>query len=169
MIDARHANGTYVYDPARLYRAARFPDRWEPVADLIEGHHADPSVFRARNAWWMFSCTPPGENETLRLFRSDSLTGRWSEHPRSPVVAGDPHIARPAGRVVSWGGRPIRFAQDCRPRYGLQVRAFRITGPDGRCRPRYCALCQCGPVSGGAAISSFRRPSSARMKMGKTR
>ena len=118
---------TLVPDCIRLYRAVRFPDRWEHLADLVEGHHADPSVFRAGDAWWMFSCTPPGENQTLRLFGADSLRGPWSEHPRSPLVAGDPHIARPAGRVISWDGCPIRFAQDCHPRYGLQVRAFRIT------------------------------------------
>jgi hypothetical protein len=111
----------------RLYRATRFPDRWEHTADLLEGRHADPSVFRAGKAWWMFSCTSPGEHRTLRLFRSDRLKGRWFEHPRSPVVAGDARIARPAGRVISWDGSFIRFAQDCYLRYGLQVRAFRIT------------------------------------------
>jgi hypothetical protein len=111
----------------RLYRATRFPIGWEPNADLIPGRHADPTLFRADDSWWMFTCTPPDRNATLRLFFADELAGPWTEHPRSPVVANDPHIARPAGRVITWDGALLRFAQDCEPYYGTRVRAFRIT------------------------------------------
>jgi hypothetical protein len=81
-------------------------------------------VFRAKAKWWLFSTTPA--NDTLRLFSADELLGPWTEHPESPVVRGDAHRARPAGRVVVAGGRLIRFAQDSLPVYGRQVRAFEI-------------------------------------------
>jgi hypothetical protein len=118
---------TLAPDCVRLYRARRFPEHWEPVAELVQGHHADPTVFRADGTWWMFTCTPPGLHENLRLYHADALTGPWSEHPRSPIIERDPHIARPAGRVVAWDRALLRFTQDCSPQYGLRVRAFRIT------------------------------------------
>jgi hypothetical protein len=110
----------------RLYRAARFPDRWEHVADLVPGEHADPTVFQAGDSWWMFSCTPPKENTTLRLYHAASPFGPWVEHPRSPIVENDKRIARPAGRVIVWDGGRLRFAQDCEAYYGVRVHAFRI-------------------------------------------
>jgi hypothetical protein len=112
---------------ARLYRAARFPDRWEPVGALVTGQHADPTLLRLDETWWLFTCAPPYRHATLRLYYADELTGPWTEHPRSPIVAEDPRSARPAGRVVAWDGALLRFAQDCVPYYGFQVRAFRIT------------------------------------------
>jgi hypothetical protein len=118
---------TLAPDQIRLYRAVQFPDRWEHIADLVPGRHADPSIFFADGAWWLFSCALPGKHETLRLYRSDSPTGIWREHPCSPVIEHDRRIARPAGRVVAWDGALLRFTQDCESIYGLQVRAFRIT------------------------------------------
>ena len=66
-------------------------------------------------------------HDTLRLYSADDLTGRWTEHPSSPIVAGNAHTARPAGRVVATSRGLLRFAQDCAPRYGLSVNAFEIT------------------------------------------
>jgi hypothetical protein len=63
----------------------------------------------------------------LRLFSAERLSGPWREHPASPIIRGDPHLARPGGRVVSDGRRLIRYSQDCHPFYGLAVRAFEIT------------------------------------------
>ena len=111
----------------RLYRAAPFPTRWSCVASLLDGHYADPSIVRFDGRWWVFACTPPGKNETLRLYHSDQLTGRWREHRRSPIIRGDPHIARPAGRITLWNDKLIRYAQDCHPIYGHHVQAFEIT------------------------------------------
>ncbi len=65
------------------------------------------------------------QHDTLRLYHADRPLRRWVEHPCSPIVEA-PHIARPAGRVVSWGGELYRFAQDCSPQYGLSVQTFCI-------------------------------------------
>jgi hypothetical protein len=113
----------------RLYRAEDFPTRWAYVSELLTGpYFADATPFRFADRWWMFAETNPDlKHDTLRLFYAEELTGAWREHVRSPVVAADSHIARPAGRVLVEAGRLIRFAQDCEPIYGLSVRAFEIT------------------------------------------
>ncbi len=111
----------------RLYRASAFPDRWAFAGTLLNTAGADPSVFHFAGKWWMFVCQFPGQNDTLRLYAASELMGPWVEHPKSPVIKGNIHRARPAGRVVVFAGRVIRYAQDCYPRYGTQVRAFEIT------------------------------------------
>jgi hypothetical protein len=111
----------------RLYRARSFPLEWGLAGELVAGSLADPSLFRHAGAWWLLACATPSQHDTLRLFGASYLRGPWREHPASPLVTGDRRRARPAGRVVRWRGRPVRFAQDCHPRYGAGVRAFAIT------------------------------------------
>lgn len=113
----------------RLYRADPFPGTWTHVHTLLSGErYSDTALFRHDDRWWLFTQTSPqGKHDNLRLFFADDLFGAWSEHPASPIVNGDPHTARPGGRVLSYGGGLLRFAQDCAPRYGLGVLAFEIT------------------------------------------
>jgi hypothetical protein len=123
---------TLAADAIRLYRAVSFPTEWSYVGDLISGRYADSSIFRFDGQWWMLTCPypardEPGRHNSLRLFHADQLTAQWREHPRSPMVEDNPHIARPGGRVTAWNGRLVRFTQDCVPCYGTQVRAFEIT------------------------------------------
>lgn len=112
----------------RLYHASHFPDNWDFVATLLTGPYADASVFRHEGKWWLFADSKEGTltNDTLRLFSSDALTGPWQEHPQSPIIAENPHIARPGGRVLV-DEKPVRYTQDCYPIYGTQLRAFTIT------------------------------------------
>jgi hypothetical protein len=121
---------SYKAKSVRLYKAVEFPARWSFVTALVEGDDfVDPSIFHFDKRWWLFTdlARPPSYAGTLRLFHAENLEGPWVEHPKSPVLEGDPHIARPGGRVVAWDGRIIRYAQDCCPVYGTQVRAFEIT------------------------------------------
>lgn len=112
----------------RLYKARRFPDKWEWTGVLLNGRSfCDSSIVRHGNFWWLFTETSLERFDTLRLFYSTRLTGPWREHPKSPIVQGDPHVARPAGRVVAHEKTLIRYAQDCSPSYGKRVRAFEIT------------------------------------------
>lgn len=129
-------NGEYYMIPeshqagaVRLYQARRFPDQWSYAATLLHSSFiVDASIFRYHDAWWLLAETnPQAKYDTLRLYYAKHLTGPWREHPRSPIVAGNAHIARPAGRVVVVDDRVIRYAQDCSPIYGLQVWAFVIT------------------------------------------
>ena len=109
-----------------LYKAGEFPSRWSCVARLLEGRFADPSLFHYNGQWWLFVCSTPYQHDTLRLYFANALTGPWSEHPKSPIVSNDKRRARPAGRVIEFNNRLIRFAQDCVPQYGSSVRAFEI-------------------------------------------
>jgi hypothetical protein len=110
----------------RLYRAVCFPFEWKLAGVLGQGTLADPTIFNFDGRWWMFACSTPYEHDALRLYYSEELWGGWREHPLSPVVSGDKRTARPAGRVLATEGCPVRFAQDCDPAYGTQVRAFEI-------------------------------------------
>ena len=113
----------------RLYRAIRFPTVWRYERTLLEGlEFADPSVVHWDDRWWLFSGDfSRRTHDELRLYSAESLLGPWREHPKSPVIQGDPRIARPAGRLVAADGGIVRFAQDCLSRYGTSVSAFRVT------------------------------------------
>jgi hypothetical protein len=129
-------NGAYYMVPessqagvVNLYRATRFPTEWSIVATLLEGRRLmDPTIFRYGDRWWLFVETNERHRHaTLRLYQAGNLMGPWQEHPRSPVIDGNPRAARPAGRVLVDRSRVVRFAQDCHPRYGSGVRAFEVT------------------------------------------
>jgi len=117
---------SYQAASVRLYKALDFPTQWVFVKTLLAGQpYVDPSVFQYREHWWMFTANLA--NDTLRLHYSPRLEGPWTEHPASPIVNGDPHIARPGGRVLTAGRQILRYAQDDHPKYGHQVWAFEIT------------------------------------------
>ena len=110
----------------QVYRAEPFPNRWRPIAKLMEGSFADSSIFQHQDRWWMFSCTNHSLHDTVCLYQSPELLGPWTAHPSNPIVEGDRTRARPGGRVTDWNGRLLRFAQDCVPQYGTHVRVFEI-------------------------------------------
>lgn len=112
----------------RLYRAVHFPYRWEFVQKLIDQDDKlfkDNTIFEHEGRWWLFSETMG--NRVLRLYYAETPLGPWTEHPRSPVVNGNPEIARPGGSVVNLDGRLYRFAQDDAKYYGRRVWAIEIT------------------------------------------
>ena len=114
----------------RLYRGDPFPSRWTLVAELLRGPVLlDACPFEHDGRWWM-PVTTSLQNDSLRLFVAPDLLGPWREHPQSPLISGDNHCARAAGRVLADGDRLIRFAQECDATYGKRVRAFEITRLD---------------------------------------
>jgi hypothetical protein len=113
----------------RLYKASKFPTEWSFVGNIKSGaSFLDASIFRHADKWWLFTETNPQHNfDTLRLYYADELLGSWIEHPKSPIISGNAHIARPGGRVLVMNDKIIRYTQDCQPDYGTQLRAFEIT------------------------------------------
>jgi len=85
----------------------------------------DPSIIHYRNRWYLFSYAM--KQKSLHLFTAAALEGPWTEHPKSPVLSGSPHFARPGGRVIEHGDSIYRYTQDEVPLYGSRVWAFRIT------------------------------------------
>jgi len=96
----------------RLYKASRFPDRWEFVSTILDGTRAvDTSIVRHENRWWLFTdCGEDHCSPDLRLFSAPELDGPWTEHPSSPIDQ-SMRTGRPGGRVVSVDGNPVRFTQ----------------------------------------------------------
>lgn len=114
----------------QLYRATRFPETWQRVATLVRRTRqmraiVDPSIIHYRNHWYLFSYAM--KQKSLHLFTAPEPAGPWKEHPKSPVLSGSPHFARPGGRVIQHEGVIYRYAQDEVPLYGSRVWAFRIT------------------------------------------
>ena len=124
MIPESHQAGS-----VRVYKATSFPWRWALVGVMLQGPHlVDASIFRFDSSWWLFvGAGEENHHDTLRLYYAGDLSGPWREHPKSPIIDGNARAARPAGRALVLDGKVIRFAQDCYPRYGTQVRAFEIT------------------------------------------
>lgn len=120
---------SYEAGAIRLYQADPFPTRWVHVATLLRGPYCvDASLFYVHHTWWLLAETSPTrQHDTLRLYYATNLTGPWREHPHSPIIAGNGHLARPAGRVLVLPDGVIRYTQDCNPVYGLQVYAVRMT------------------------------------------
>jgi hypothetical protein len=117
---------SYQADSIQLYRAEEFPTRWSLVKSLLKGYFVDSSLFYHDKKFWLFAETNPDGNDTLSLFSAQGLTEPWEEHPQSPVIKNNAHMARPAGRILVSAGYFLRFAQDDAPRYGNGVRAFEI-------------------------------------------
>ena len=116
-------------ESVRLYKATKFPTQWSFIGTLLCGQpFVDPSVFHYQGKVWLFVGTSPAaKHDTLRLFYAEELLGPWLEHPKSPIINGNARQARPGGRILVFDDRIIRYAQDCYPVYGTQVRAFEIT------------------------------------------
>lgn len=112
-----------------LYRAATYPLVWEPVAVLLQDARAvDATLVEREGCWWMFvnrGDEGVSRHDELHLYRADSPLGPWQPHPDNPVVS-DVRAARPAGRLISWGGELYRPAQDCSRRYGYAVEVRRV-------------------------------------------
>ena len=110
----------------RLYKATSFPTQWTFVQTLLDNvDFVDPMIVLHNNTWYLFASPPT--NDSLRLFTSASLTGPYTEHPRSPVVSGNGHISRGAGRLLDYNGQLYRYAQDDAPTYGIKTQAFQVT------------------------------------------
>lgn len=118
---------TYQAGEVSLFKATKFPDRWEKVATLIEGFQAvDATIFRHDGLWWLF-CTDEnsGWNSHLYIWYAAELLGEWRPHPLNPVKM-DVRSSRPAGTPFYHEGKLYRPAQDCSRTYGGAVVLNRV-------------------------------------------
>ena len=154
-----------------LYRAQRFPDRWDKVADLLRGWNiVDPTLHFDGTRWYLFATVKESALsyderiwDDLFLFFADTPLGPWQPHPMNPIVS-DVRAARPAGRLFAHEGRLIRPSQDCSFDYGYAVVFNEVTalGVDtyaettiGRIEPRWAARlkgCHTYSVSGDLEV-----------------
>ncbi len=108
-----------------LFRAAEFPLRWEPVAELLSGWLCVDPVLHLHDdgRWYLFVTVAEASGNTwddLFLFVSENLLGPFTPHPANPIVS-NARSGRSAGRIFRREGRLVRPAQDCAPSYGAAI------------------------------------------------
>lgn len=113
----------------RLYRAARFPDKWEVVPDWSFPVAAiDASPVWHGGLWWMFF-SPPGSSvekqSLLCAAYAESFSGPWRLHPRNPLRR-DLMSARPGGTPLVTPQGIVLPTQDCTRTYGGAVSLLAI-------------------------------------------
>jgi len=111
-----------------LSRAERFPDRWQPVATLLDVPAIDASIIRHDGRWWMFYALPGEDNRAMRELHvafADALTGPWQVIPANPV-----HVAlasaRPVGTPFVNDGRLYLPTQNYVGGYGRGLSVLRV-------------------------------------------
>ena len=110
-----------------LFRAERFPDRWQRVVTLVADFPAlDSTVFPFAGRWWLF-CTSAdeGSEHKLHAWHADMLLGPWQPHPLNPLKC-DVASSRPAGPPFLIAGELHRPSQDCSRTYGGAITINRI-------------------------------------------
>ena len=118
----KHGGHVYMVPETRkarrveIYRADPFPRRWVFEGILIDDIEAtDATLVADCGRLWLFAAVADAGASTwdsLCLFWSDKLLGKWRPHHRNPVLV-NAHAARPAGAMVRKNGGLWRVAQDC--------------------------------------------------------
>ena len=108
-----------------LYRAARFPDRWE-VAHRIALDHTpiDATPLFHAGRWWLFYTIAAREIDktaALHVAWAEQLAGPWHPLARNPVRF-DAGSCRPGGTPMLLDGRIMQPVQDCTRTYGGAIR-----------------------------------------------
>ena len=114
-----------------IYRAKRFPDRWERHATLLSGlEAADATVVQHHGRFYMFAVTRDddagGYSDTLSIFHAPDLFGPWEPHAANPIFV-DRAQARPAGAFIKRGDQLWRPVQDCSNGYGAALALAEVT------------------------------------------
>jgi hypothetical protein len=112
-----------------LYRAARFPDVWEPAVRLtLDTPPVDATVFRHGELWWL-AYAPDGSQDfkqgRLHLAWAERLLGPWRTHTGNPVRI-DRASSRPGGTPFLSDGRLTLPMQDCTATYGGAIRLLTV-------------------------------------------
>lgn len=123
MLPEAHKSGALT-----LYVCERFPDRWLPVARLLDMPAIDATVTHHDGRWWMFYALPGPDDQAMRQLHiawADRLIGPWRPHERNPVQSGFSD-SRPGGSTFIHDGRLHLPVQDCGGGYGRAIHMLRI-------------------------------------------
>ncbi len=109
-----------------LYECVRVPDEWVFRRSLLTGDRlVDATLLEWEGRWWMFASQmqPYGLRgaDILELYTTDDpVTGEWTKHAASPILA-DVTGSRSAGTPFVHDGRLYRPAQDGSHGYGWGI------------------------------------------------
>lgn len=86
---------------------------------------SDSSFYIKDGIYYLMTTVNDGTNNILKLFVSNKIDGKYSEHPQSPVCS-DNKYGRNAGSLFEYNGKLYRVAQDCEKRYGDNVNLLEV-------------------------------------------
>ena len=112
----------------RLYEATDDSlTQWRFVKKLKEDEEPwyDSVIYKKEEIYYLFSGTDDNVHQVEHLFVSDSLTGPFTEHPKSPIYLGRDG-GRNAGSIIDYNGRMFRPVQVCVNGYGEQTSVMEI-------------------------------------------
>ena len=117
-----------------LYECDAMPDRWRPVARLLDGVDcADSVLHRHRGTWYLITSeadSPATSNRRLAIYFADALLAEtWQPHPvnRERRYAERPHgYGRNAGALVEAGALLLRPMQSSTDYYGQATRIMQV-------------------------------------------
>jgi hypothetical protein len=85
----------------------------------------DSVLYKHGNTWFLFATCTPEKFGRLRLWSSNTLRGKFEEHPMSPISVGA-SAGRMAGPIHIVNGNLYRFAQNSEFNYGGRVAVIKI-------------------------------------------
>ena len=103
-----------------LYEAVDFPLKWRKAATLIKEPLADSTLYR-KDGWYYLSCFRVSPKAGAELWRAQSLTGPWTQHPQGGNTNQSRRLRRNGGSFQQFGGTLYRIAQDCNGDYGKRL------------------------------------------------
>lgn len=118
----------------RLYKACdKSLSKFELVDKVLVDNHrnsyisfCDTCIVKKENIYYLFTTRQFNScSNRLDLYMSQSLTGPYTLHPKSPIVD-NLKMGRNAGSILEKDGRLLRFSQDCVKRYGDNVHISQI-------------------------------------------
>jgi hypothetical protein len=109
-----------------LYRAVKFPGRWDRVATLLDEPLIDASIFRHAGLWWLLGARKRGQTAVaLHAWWSHHLDRGWTPHRLNPISI-DIRSSRPGGTPFVHEGVLYRPAQDLSRTYGGRIDIRRV-------------------------------------------
>lgn len=112
----------------RLYEAEDATmTKWRLVKKLLEGDTPwyDSVIYKKEGKYYLFTGHDDDVQQIQHLFVSDSLTGPYLEHPKSPIAEGRDR-GRNAGSIIENEGGLFRPVQVCVNSYGEQTSIMKI-------------------------------------------
>jgi hypothetical protein len=96
----------------RVYRAAAFPDRWEPLVDVAEGRFDDPLLRKTERGFEIWTT----KFDVLHVFEANAIAGPWRLARRCVAP-----FQRSAGNFIG----DVRTTQETKPIYGRTIKFLR--------------------------------------------
>lgn len=87
--------------------------------------YSDSSVLQRDGKYYLHTTVNYNGLNTLELYVSDTLDGKYDKHQCSPIIASQKY-GRNAGCLLCLEGRIYRVAQDCVKRYGDNVHLLEV-------------------------------------------